>query len=193
MSKYIDAEKFYKKGGITMTRKDIKNRVIEIVSNKIGINQNEICESTRFKEDLGTDSLDDVELLMEFERAFTIVIPDEEMFRIVNVGDVIDRLCKMLGVTNTIKSIDMNAPDKIYVPQHNIEAENIQELDELIVAGSTEYIRKDALMEWAKEQQRKWEECINTSKKFPELKKSLATYSGAKIQTEELIDKLILM
>ena len=46
----------------------------------------------------------------------------------------------------------MEAPDKIYVPQHNIEAGNIQELGELIVAGSTEYIRKDALIEWAKYQ-----------------------------------------
>lgn len=45
----------------------------------------------------------------------------------------------------------MEAPDKIYVPQHNIEAGNIQELSELIVAGSTEYIRKEALLEWAKD------------------------------------------
>jgi hypothetical protein len=43
------------------------------------------------------------------------------------------------------------APDKIYVPQHNIEAGNIQELDEFIVADSTEYIRKDALLKWLKE------------------------------------------
>ena len=42
-------------------------------------------------------------------------------------------------------------PDKIYVPQHNIEAGNIQELDELIVAGSIEYIRKGALLDWLKE------------------------------------------
>ena len=41
----------------------------------------------------------------------------------------------------------MKAPDKIYVPQHNIEAGTIQELDELIVEGSVEYIRKDALLE----------------------------------------------
>lgn len=41
----------------------------------------------------------------------------------------------------------MEAPDKIYVPQHNIEAGNIQELGELIVAGSTEYIRKDTIEE----------------------------------------------
>ena len=41
----------------------------------------------------------------------------------------------------------MKAPDKIYVPQHNIEAGTIQELDELTVEGSVEYIRKDALLE----------------------------------------------
>lgn len=46
----------------------------------------------------------------------------------------------------------MNAPDKIYIPQHNIEAGTIQELCELIVEGSVEYIRKDLLLEWAKEQ-----------------------------------------
>lgn len=46
-------------------------------------------------------------------------------------------------------------PDKIYIPQHNIEAGTIQELDELIVEGSVEYIRKDALLEWAKEKYNK--------------------------------------
>lgn len=45
----------------------------------------------------------------------------------------------------------MKAPDKIYVPEHNIEAGNIQELKELIVAGSTEYVRKGALLEWAED------------------------------------------
>lgn len=42
----------------------------------------------------------------------------------------------------------MNVPDKIYVPQHNIEAETIQELCEWIVEGSVEYINKDALLEF---------------------------------------------
>ena len=54
--------------------------------------------------------------------------------------------------------VNMEAPDKIYVPQHNIEAGNIQELGELIVAGSTEYIRKEALLEWAKNLKERWEE-----------------------------------
>ena len=45
----------------------------------------------------------------------------------------------------------MAAPDKIYVPQYIIQATSVQKLDKPIVAGSTEYIRKDALLEWAKE------------------------------------------
>ena len=81
-----------------MTRKEIKDHVIEIVSNKIGLDQNEICESTRFIEDLGTDSLDVVELLMEFERVFGIMIKDEEMMSVGTVGEVIDAICKKLDV-----------------------------------------------------------------------------------------------
>lgn len=50
----------------------------------------------------------------------------------------------------------MEAPDKIYVPQHNIEAGNIQELDELIVAGSTEYLRKDAVVSIIKDYLANW-------------------------------------
>lgn len=81
-----------------MTREEIKNKVIEIVTSKIGFFQNEISESTRFKADLGTDSLDDIELLMEFERVFGIKIPDEEMMGIVTVGDVINGLAARFGV-----------------------------------------------------------------------------------------------
>ena len=47
-------------------------------------------------------------------------------------------------------------PDRIYIPQHNIEAGTIQELDGLIVEGSVEYIRKDTLMEWAKNEMKKF-------------------------------------
>lgn len=60
----------------------------------------------------------------------------------------------------------MDAPDKIYVPQHNIEAGNIQELGELIVAGSTEYICKDAILEWAKEGKEHYKKLM---KDFPDL------------------------
>ena len=81
-----------------MTREEIKNKVVAIVADKIGFFQNEIEESTRFKADLGTDSLDDIELLIEFEHVFGIKIPDEEMMRIVTVGDVINGLAARFGV-----------------------------------------------------------------------------------------------
>ena len=50
-----------------------------------------------------------------------------------------------------LEKLEKVAPDKIYIPQHNIEAGTIQELGELIIEGSVEYIRKDALLEWAKD------------------------------------------
>lgn len=82
-----------------MTRKEIKNRVFEIIADKIGVSVHEIQESTRFKEDLGTDSLDDVELLFEFEYEFGIVIPDEETATVCTVGEAIDGICQEVGVS----------------------------------------------------------------------------------------------
>lgn len=84
--------------GIDMTRKEIKNKVVEIIADKIGIPVCEIYENTRFKEDFGTDSLDDIELLVEFERTFGIKIPDEETATICTVGEAIDGICQKLGV-----------------------------------------------------------------------------------------------
>lgn len=60
----------------------------------------------------------------------------------------------------------MIAPDKIYIPQHNIEAGTIQELCELIVNGSVEYIRKDALLEWAKEKAELYKGTANIRRSF---------------------------
>lgn len=82
-----------------MTRKEIKNKVIEIIADKVYFSVKEIQEGTRFKEDLGTDSLDDIELLMEFEHKFGIKIPDEDMSTVRTVGEVIDGICQKLGVS----------------------------------------------------------------------------------------------
>lgn len=79
---------------------------------------------------------------------------------------------------------NVEAPDKIYVPQHNIEAENIQELDELIVVGSTEYIRKDALLEWAKGQ-KAW-----LKQGFKKDWKNEYTLNGGRLMLDRLINKL---
>ena len=86
----------------------------------------------------------------------------------------------------------MKTPDKIYIAETPNKLIEIWSDEPVCNPHAKEhcYIRKDILLEWAKEQQKKWEECINTSKKFPELEKSWINYSGAKIQTEALIEKL---
>jgi acyl carrier protein len=69
---------------------DIESKVIEIVSDQIGVDMSEITRETSFVNDLNADSLDTVELVMEFEDEFELSIPDEEAERIQTVGQAID-------------------------------------------------------------------------------------------------------
>ena len=68
---------------------DIDQKVIEIVSEQMGVDKNEITRETHFINDLNADSLDTVELVMEFEDEFEINIPDEDAEKIQTVGDAI--------------------------------------------------------------------------------------------------------
>jgi acyl carrier protein len=68
----------------------VEERVIEIVSEQMGVAKDQISRDTSFVTDLGADSLDTVELVMEFEEEFGITIPDEEAERIQSVGQAID-------------------------------------------------------------------------------------------------------
>ncbi|MFO0966173.1 MAG: acyl carrier protein [Gemmataceae bacterium] len=78
-------------------REKIKERVIQIVSNNLGVNKEQITDATSFTEDIGADSLDIVELVMELEEEFEITIPDEEAEKIKTVGEAIDYIVKELG------------------------------------------------------------------------------------------------
>ena len=64
---------------------------------KLGVEESEVTETANFTNDLGADSLDTVELLMEFERVFGIKIPDEETATIVTVQDAIDKVTAKLA------------------------------------------------------------------------------------------------
>ncbi|WNJ21056.1 acyl carrier protein [Pontibacter sp. G13] len=66
---------------------DIANRVKEIIVDKLGVEASEVTPEASFANDLGADSLDTVELIMEFEKEFNISIPDEAAEKIVTVGD----------------------------------------------------------------------------------------------------------
>lgn len=68
---------------------DIESRVKAIIVDKLNVDENEITPSAEFSKDLGADSLDTVELIMEFEKEFNIQIPDEEAEKITTVGDAI--------------------------------------------------------------------------------------------------------
>jgi acyl carrier protein len=66
---------------------DIATRVKAIIVDKLGVDENEVTPEASFTNDLGADSLDTVELIMEFEKEFNIAIPDEEAEKIGTVGD----------------------------------------------------------------------------------------------------------
>jgi acyl carrier protein len=68
---------------------EIEKKVASIIIDKLGVEENEITNEASFANDLGADSLDTVELIMEFEKEFKIVIPDEEAEKIATVGDAI--------------------------------------------------------------------------------------------------------
>ncbi|MEM6766148.1 MAG: acyl carrier protein [Bacteroidota bacterium] len=70
-----------------MTKAEIAEKVKGIIVDKLGVEPSEVTPEASFANDLGADSLDTVELIMEFEKEFNISIPDEAAEKIVTVGD----------------------------------------------------------------------------------------------------------
>ncbi|MDP3791240.1 MAG: acyl carrier protein [Candidatus Omnitrophota bacterium] len=75
---------------------DIKDRAVKIIAEQLGVREEEVKDDARFVEDLGADSLDTVELVMELEEQFGIEIPDEDAEKAKTVKDVIDYINKKL-------------------------------------------------------------------------------------------------
>ncbi len=69
---------------------DIEARVKKIIVEKLGVDEKEITTEVSFTNDLGADSLDTVELIMEFEKEFNITIPDDQAETITTVGQAIN-------------------------------------------------------------------------------------------------------
>ena len=68
---------------------DIATRVKSIIIDKLGVEEGEVTAEASFTNDLGADSLDTVELIMEFEKEFNIAIPDDQAEKIGTVGQAI--------------------------------------------------------------------------------------------------------
>ena len=73
-----------------MEKTTIEEKVISIIANKLGLPKEEVTPAASFTMDLGADSLDTVELIMEFEKEFNITIPDDVAEKISTVQDAID-------------------------------------------------------------------------------------------------------
>ena len=73
----------------------IRDKVIDIISEQMGVDKAEVSRETSFINDLNADSLDTVELIMEFEDEFDMSIPDEEAEKIQTVGAAIDYIVKV--------------------------------------------------------------------------------------------------
>ena len=73
-----------------MSHEEIVKKVKDIIVDKLGAEESEVTETAKFTNDLGADSLDTVELLMEFERVFGIKIPDEDASQIATVADAVN-------------------------------------------------------------------------------------------------------
>jgi len=72
-----------------LTKSDIEAKVKSIIVEKLGLDDGEVTPEASFTNDLGADSLDTVELIMEFEKEFNISIPDEQAEGITTVGGAV--------------------------------------------------------------------------------------------------------
>ncbi len=79
-----------KKNFTTVWREKMKTKIIELLSSKFGVDEEKILETSHIVDDLGADSLDAIELVMDIEKEFDISIADEEANKIETVQDIID-------------------------------------------------------------------------------------------------------
>jgi acyl carrier protein len=77
-----------------MSADEIRDRVYDIIVSKMGVNKDQITPESKFADDLGADSLDTVELIMELENEFSVQIPDEDAEKIGTVQQAVDYIVK---------------------------------------------------------------------------------------------------
>ena len=76
---------------------DVESKVKEIIIDKLGVDESEVVADANFTNDLGADSLDTEEVIMEFEKDFDLSIPDEDAESIATVGDAVKYIQEKLA------------------------------------------------------------------------------------------------
>jgi len=76
---------------------EVRGKVVDIIVNKLGVEESQVTDEASFTKDLGADSLDTVELIMEFEKEFDLTIDEADAEKIQTVGSVISYLNEKLG------------------------------------------------------------------------------------------------
>lgn len=76
---------------------EIRGKVVDIIVNKLGVEESQVTDEASFTKDLGADSLDTVELIMEFEKEFNLTIDESDAEKIQTVGSVVSYLQEKLG------------------------------------------------------------------------------------------------
>ena len=76
---------------------DVAEKIKKIISEQLDVSEDDVVMSASFVDDLGADSLDQVELIMAMEEEFDITIPDEDAEKIATVQDAVDYITKALG------------------------------------------------------------------------------------------------
>ncbi len=76
---------------------EIREKIVAIIVDKLGVEPAEVTNEASFTNDLGADSLDTVELIMEFEKEFNIPIPDDQAEKIATVGDAVSYIEEKKG------------------------------------------------------------------------------------------------
>ncbi|MFY8161783.1 MAG: acyl carrier protein [Candidatus Kapaibacteriota bacterium] len=76
---------------------EIRGKVVDIIVNKLGVEESQVTDEASFTKDLGADSLDTVELIMEFEKEFNLTIDESDADKIQTVGSVVGYLQEKLG------------------------------------------------------------------------------------------------
>src|ERR1700754_3741293 len=114
---------------------DIEQKVIEIVSEQMGVEKSEITRETHFINDLNADSLDTVELVMEFEDEFELSIPDEEAEKIQTVGQAIDYIKEHSQKYAYSSSSGVSCPLQVATDNQPLATDNLSMRRRVVITG----------------------------------------------------------